>query len=75
MKTTMLLHHTLDYLRMIFVSYSNKNDELVQEFIDYYGQKNIPNPEQYPRRFKFLVKSFEHYKKMQDCEVTQKGTK
>lgn len=46
------------------MNYSDKNDKLTQEFIEYYGAKNIPNPEQYPKRFKFLVDSFIHYKKM-----------
>jgi hypothetical protein len=66
----------LDYLRKTFVSYSDKNDDpLVQEFIDYYGQENIPNPDQYPLRFAFLVKSFQHHKKMQEYKVPQKGLK
>lgn len=62
----------LDYLRKTFVNYSDKNDILVQEFIDYYGQENIPNPDHYPRRFEFLIKSFEHHKKMQEYKVPKK---
>ncbi len=50
-----------------------KDDTFFQELIEYYGQENIPNPEQYPIRFEFLVKSFEHYKRMQTYKVPQKG--
>jgi hypothetical protein len=60
----MHLRRTLNHLRKIFMNYSDKNDKLTQEFIEYYGAKNIPNPDQYPKRFKFLVDSFIHYKKM-----------
>jgi hypothetical protein len=46
---------------------SELNDE-IHEFIEYYGMKNIPNPDHYPRRFEFLMKSFRHYKRMQDIK-------
>lgn len=42
-----------------------KDDEFIEEFISYYGVENIPDPMQYPKRFEFLVKSYEHYKRMQ----------
>lgn len=48
------------------MTYSVKyDDETLDEFIYYFGLENIPNPEQYPIQFEFLIKSFEHYKKMQ----------
>lgn len=51
------------------MNYSVKrDDEFIEEFIEYYGIENIPNPDQYPRRFEFLVKSFEHYKRMQELK-------
>jgi len=42
-----------------------KDDEFIKEFIEYHGEENIPNPHQYPKRFEFLVKSFENYKRTQ----------
>jgi len=51
------------------MTYSVKyNDDTLDEFIDYFGIENIPNPEQYPARFKFLIKSFEHYKRMEELQ-------
>jgi hypothetical protein len=44
------------------------NEDELQEFVDYCGKENIPNPEHYPRRFEFLVKSFQHYKRMQEMK-------
>jgi hypothetical protein len=55
------------------MNYSVTKDEEIQEFIDYYGQENIPNPEHYPLRFAFLVKSFQHHKRMQNYKIPQKG--
>jgi hypothetical protein len=50
-------------------TYSMKRDDAtLKEMIEYYGIENIPNPEQYPIRFEFLTRSFEHYKKMQTRE-------
>lgn len=43
-------------------------DETLNEMIEHYGLENIPNPEFYPIRFRFLVKSFEHYKRMKSHE-------
>jgi len=51
----------------------SENDKFTQEFIDYYGEENIPNPDQYPLRFEFLAKSFEHYKRMKEYDAPQKG--
>lgn len=49
------------------MSYSAKRDDkFIKEFIEYYGEKNIPDPFQYPKRFEFLVKSYEHYKKYEE---------
>jgi hypothetical protein len=42
----------------------NRNEDMLKEMIEYFGEKNIPDPEQYPIRFQFLTKSFEHYKRM-----------
>lgn len=39
-----------------------KDDQFIKELIEYYGEKNLPNPEQYPKRFEFMVKAFEFYK-------------
>ncbi len=51
----------------MFMTYSVKYDaDTLDEFIDYFGIENIPNPEQYPIRFKFLIKTFEHYKNMKE---------
>lgn len=51
------------------MSYSVKrDDEFIEEFIEHYGVENIPDPFQYPRRFEFLVKSYEHYKRMQELK-------
>lgn len=43
-----------------------KDDEFIKEFIEYHGEETIPDPSQYPKRFEFLVKSFEHYKRMEE---------
>ncbi len=51
------------------MSYSGKRDDaFIEEFIEHYGVENIPDPNQYPRRFEFLVKSYEHYKRMQEMK-------
>ena len=49
----------------MLMNYSIKRDEkLFNEMVEYYGIENIPNPENYPIRFEFLTRSFEHFKKM-----------
>lgn len=45
-----------------------KDDETLNEMIEYFGTDNIPNPEHYPLRFEFMVKTFEHFKKMQSLK-------
>lgn len=51
------------------MSYNLKRDEdTLKELILFYGAENIPNPEQYPLRFEFLVKSYEHIKRMERLE-------
>ena len=44
---------------------TNRDEKMLQEMIDYFGIENIPNPDQYPKRFEFLTKSYEHYIRMQ----------
>lgn len=46
----------------------NRDDAFIEEFIEYYGIENIPDPEQYPNRFEFLIKSYEHYKRMESMK-------
>lgn len=47
------------------VDYSITRDEIfLKEMIEYFGADRIPNPEQYPLKFEFMTKSFEHHKKM-----------
>lgn len=41
-----------------------RDDAFITEMIEHYGVENIPNPEHYPIRFEFLVRSFEHYLRM-----------
>ena len=41
-----------------------RNDAFITEMLEHYGVENIPNPEHYPIRFEFLVKSFEHHLRM-----------
>jgi len=43
----------------------NTESEL-QEFLDYFTGTTIPDPDQYPKRFEFMIKSFQHYKKMKE---------
>ena len=43
---------------------TNRDEKLFNEMVEHYGVENIPNPEQYPIRFEFLTRSFEHFKKM-----------
>lgn len=53
----------------MYMNYSVKrDDEFIEEFIEYYGIENIPDPEQYPNRFEFLIKSYEHYKRMESLK-------
>lgn len=43
-------------------NYSELTEELYQEFLEFYNSK-VPNPEQNPIQFEFLIKIFLHYKK------------
>lgn len=57
---------------MMYMNYSAKRDDaFIEEFIEYYGVENIPDPNQYPARFEFLVKSYEHYKRIKDMNSCQ----
>jgi hypothetical protein len=47
---------------MMLKNYLELNDEVYKEFVEYYSDK-LPNPEQYPIRFKFLIESFLHYRR------------
>ena len=47
------------------MNYSVENDALIEEFIEYFGIENIPNPDQYPKRLEFLIKTFKYYKSME----------
>jgi hypothetical protein len=42
-----------------------RDDEILEEMIEYFGADNIPNPLHYPIKFEFLVKTFLHHKRMQ----------
>jgi hypothetical protein len=42
------------------------DDKSIAEFIDYYKDTVIPNPEHYPKQFEFMLKAFLHSKKMQE---------
>jgi hypothetical protein len=49
------------------MNFSNNKNDIVEEFIEHFGGlKNIPNPDQYPIRFAFFVKSFKYFKMMQE---------
>jgi hypothetical protein len=52
------------------MTYSLKrDDQTLQEMINHYGGiQNIPNPLHYPIQFEFLVKSFEHFKRVESCK-------
>lgn len=51
----------------MFMTYSMKRDEkMLKAMIEHYGIENIPNPEHWPMRFEFMVKSFEHYLRMKE---------
>lgn len=46
---------------------SNKVDEqTINEFFDYFKDTPLPNPDQYPIQFQFLIDSFVHHKKMKE---------
>jgi hypothetical protein len=41
------------------------DDNTIKEFLEYYSGTAIPNPAQYPKRFKFMIEAFLHHKKME----------
>lgn len=43
---------------------SSVDDSIVKEFLAYYSETVIPDPEQYPKRFEFMMRAFLHSKKM-----------
>lgn len=45
------------------------DDDTIKEFLEYYREASIPDPDQYPNRFKFMIKSFLHHKKMEKSIV------
>lgn len=50
-------------------------DDVLNDMIEYFGQENIPNPKHHPKRFDFLVRSYEHYLKMKKTENVPENTK
>lgn len=48
------------------MTYSAKREyQEIEDFIEFFGIENIPNPDQYPKQLEFLIKSFRHYKNME----------
>lgn len=45
------------------------DEATVENMIKYFGEDKIPNPDQYPKQFEFLLKSYEHYLKMQKGQL------
>jgi hypothetical protein len=46
---------------------SNEIDEdLVKEFLQYYSETAIPDPDQYPKRLHFMIEAFLHHKRMKN---------
>jgi len=44
------------------------DEKLVAEFLDYYKETVLPNPDQYPNRLKFMIEAFLHHKRMKNEE-------
>jgi hypothetical protein len=44
---------------------SNLDDVTIKEFLEYYSGTTIPDPDHYPKRFKFMIEAFLHHKKME----------
>lgn len=42
----------------------NDNEKLIQEFLEYYKEKDLPSPEHEPIRFAAWVRDFRYYKAM-----------
>jgi len=43
---------------------SEVDDNIIREFLEYYSETKIPDPEHYPKIFKFMVDAFMHHKRM-----------
>ena len=43
---------------------SEVDDDTIREFFAYYSETKIPDPEHYPKIFKFMVDAFMHHKRM-----------
>ena len=43
---------------------SEVDDDTIREFLEYYSETKIPDPEHYPNIFKFMVDAFMHHKRM-----------
>jgi hypothetical protein len=46
---------------------NNIDDDTIKEFLEYYSGTAIPDPEHYPKRFEFMVKTFLHSRKMREA--------
>lgn len=44
---------------------SNVDDATIKEFLEYYSGTSIPDPEHYPKRFKFMIDAFLYHKSME----------
>ena len=55
------------------MNYLDLDEKLYNEFLEYFKDTNIPDPEQYPLRFKFLVKTFLYHKSMEDASDDSTG--
>jgi hypothetical protein len=44
-------------------------DKLISEFLEYYKDSNIPNPEHNPIEFSYYVRLFKYYKKNINSKV------
>jgi len=45
-----------------------RDEKLLEGMIQHFGADKIPNPNQYPKQFKFLTLSYEHYLKMKNSD-------
>jgi hypothetical protein len=48
------------------MKYDNISKETIEEFFAHFKGVSIPDPNNYPLQFQFLIDSFLHYKKMQE---------
>lgn len=47
---------------------SKVDDETIKEFLEHYAGTSIPAPEQYPKRFKFMIETFLYHKSRKEVE-------